>query len=127
MFFRFYEPHSLRHGSPSQTIHCRELYNACVNIQRLRVLAYVFGRSENYPSRICKIRYQGLSLNLPADDSPSLIITRGSNGISNLFPEQKTSASGEGMLCFISTGVTMNKTSKRRKRYNYSYNTLASL
>lgn len=27
------------------------LYNAYVNIQRLRVLAYAFGKSENYPSR----------------------------------------------------------------------------
>jgi len=27
------------------------MYDACVNIQRLRVLAYAFGKSENYPSR----------------------------------------------------------------------------
>ncbi len=45
------------------------LYNAYVNIQRLRVLAYAFAKSENYPSKIFEIRYQSLSLNLPVDDS----------------------------------------------------------
>ena len=70
------------------------LYNAYVNIQRLRVLAYAFGKSENYPSRIFEIRYQSMSLNLPADDSRCLSIRGGSNGISCLLPETKTFTQG---------------------------------
>lgn len=53
------------------------LYNAYVNIQSLRVLAYAFGKSENYPSRIFEIRYQSMSLNLPADDSRCLSVREG--------------------------------------------------
>lgn len=56
-------------------------YKAYVNIQRLRVLAYAFEKSENYPSKLFEIRYQSLSLNLPADDSWCRILWRGSNGI----------------------------------------------
>jgi len=70
------------------------LYNAYVNIQRLRVLAYAFGKSENYPSRIFEIRYQSMSLNLPADDSRCLSIRGGSNGISCSLPETKTFTQG---------------------------------
>lgn len=70
------------------------LFNAYVNIQRLRVLAYAFGKSENYPSRIFQIRYQSMSLNLPADDSRCLSIRGGSNGISCSLPETKTFTQG---------------------------------